>query len=684
LNYTLSSVAICDNSNFHINLVATGLQTLIMKKINIGILGHSKSGKTLLCESILYKSGAISRLGSISQGNTVMDFDAEEVKRGMSINLGIASAKWKKSSLNLVDAPGYADFIGEVIETISAVDSIVINISAVEGVGIGTEKAWALSVEKKMPTIIFINRLDEFDGNFAQLLAKIKVLGKKILPVNLPLLEDGKLKKVVNLLSPEEAKDYADEREKIMEVAAEGDDNLLNKYLEEGSLTEEEIEDGLKKAILQRKIVPLLCGSSLQGIGIESLLNFMEIFFPGSEELAEISGINPKTNQQEKRAPSLKSLDPFAGKLSFFRVFSGQISSNSGIYNSSREKKERIGQLLRVFGKKQEPISQAEAGEIGAVAKLSSVQTGDTLSDVDSPLVLTPLKFPEPAVSFSLKPAKKGIEDKLAAAFSKLKEEDRTIEVARDNETGETIISGVGDLHLDIAINKLKDKFAVEVIKGIPRVAYKETITSSASVQGKYKRQTGGHGQYGDVWLRVESLPRGKGFEFLDEIKGGAVPNQYIPAVEKGVLEAMGKGVIAGYPLVDIRVALYDGSFHTVDSSEIAFKIAASLALKKAVLQAKPILLEPIMNVEVIVPQEFVGDIVGDINSKRGKVLSIETKQNNQLVKASLPLSEMANYATGLRSLTKGKAECRRAFSHYEILPGHLAKKIIEAREKKE
>ena len=665
-----------------------------MKKINIGILGHSKSGKTLLCESILYKSSAISRLGTISQGNTVMDFDAEEVKRGISINLALASIKWKNSTLNLVDTPGYADFIGEVIETVSAVDSIGINISAVEGVGVGTEKAWALSAEKKMPTIIFLNRLDEFDGDFAQLLAKIKVLGKNILPVNLPFFEDGKLKKVVNLLSSEEAKDYADEREKIIEVAAEGDENLLNKYLEEGSLTEEEIEKGLKKAILERKIIPLLCGSSLQSIGIESLLNFTELFLPDSEELPEITGTNPKTNQQEKRARSLNSpftafvfktvLDPFVGKLNFFRIFSGQISSNSGIYNSSREKKERIGQLLRVFGKKQESISQAEAGEIVAVAKLSSVQTGDTLSDVDSPFILAPLEFPEPAVSFSLKPAKKGIEDKLAAAFAKLKEEDKTIDVARDNETGETIISGVGDLHLDIAINKLKDKFAVEVIKGIPRVAYKETISSSASVQGKYKRQTGGHGQYGDVWLRVESLPQGKGFEFLDEIKGGAIPNQYIPAVEKGVVEAMGKGIIAGYPLVDIRVALYDGSFHTVDSSEIAFKIAASLALKNAILQAKPILLEPIMNVEVIVPQEFVGDIVGDINSKRGKVLSIETKQNSQLIKASLPLAEMANYATGLRSLTKGKAEYHRVFSHYEILPGHLAKKIIEAREKKD
>ena len=665
-----------------------------MKKINIGILGHSKSGKTSLCESLLYKSSSIPRPGTISQGNTVMDFEREEVKRGMSINLGVANLKWKNSTLNLVDTPGYADFIGEVIESVSAVDNIIINISATEGIGVGTEKAWALSTEKKMPGIIFINRLDEFDEDFSSFLTEIKTLGKNILPLNLPLLENGKLKKVIDLLSPEEAKDYADEREKIIEVAAEGDDALLNKYLEEGSLTAEEIENGLKKAIRERKVVPLLCGSATEGIGIESLLNFSELFFPGSEELTEIIGTNPKTNQEEKRSCSPNSpftalvfktvLDPFAGKLSFFRIFSGQISSSSIIYNSSREKKEKIGQLLHIFGKKQESIPQAEAGDIVAVAKLSSVETGDTLTDNNSPFILPPLKFPEPTVSFSLKAAQKGTEDKLAAAFPKLKEEDKTIDVARDKETGETIISGIGDLHLDITINKLKDKFGVEVIKGIPQVAYRETIAGSASVQGKYKRQTGGHGQYGDVWLRIEALPRGKGFKFLDEIKGGAVPNQYIPAVEKGVVEAMEKGIIAGYPIVDISVALYDGSFHPVDSSEIAFKIAASLALKKAFLQAKPILLEPIMNIEVLISQEFVGDIVGDINSKRGKVISIETKQKNQFIKASLPLSEMANYATGLRSLTKGKAEYRRAFSHYEILPGHLAKKVIEAREKKD
>ncbi len=670
-----------------------------MKKVNIGILGHSKSGKTLLSEAILYKSGAISRLGNILEGNTVMDSDNEETKRGMSINLGVAWTKWKDVHLNLIDAPGYADFIGEVIETLSAVDNIIINISAMEGIEVGTEKAWSLSQEKKIPTVIFVNRLDEFEGDFFQLLNKIKALGKIILPINLPFFENRKLKKVVNLLSGQEATDYSAPylirgREKIIETAAEGDDGLLNKYLEEGSLTEEEIREGLKKAILERKIVPLLCGSSLQTTGIEPLLDFVGLFLPGNESLPEIAGTNPKTNQQEKRSRSPDSpftafvfktvFDPFAGKLSYLRIFSGLISSNSPIYNATAEKKERIGQFLHIFGKKQEAIPQAGAGDIVAVAKFSSVQTGDTLTDPNQPLILTPLKFPEPAISFSLRPAKKGTEDKLADAFSKLREEDRTINVSRDSETGETIISGVGDLHLDIAINRLKDKLGAEVIKGIPKVAYKETITSIVSVQGKYKRQTGGHGQYGDVWLRVEPLPRGKGFEFVDEIKGGAIPNQYIPAVEKGVVEAMKKGALADYPLTDLRITLYDGSFHTVDSSEIAFKIAASLALKKATLQAKPILLEPIMNVEVIVPQEFVGDIIGDINSKRGKVLSIETKQNQQSVKALLPFAEITNYATGLRSLTKGKADCRRGFSHYEVLPGHLTKKIVEAKEKKD
>ena len=666
-----------------------------MKKINIGILGHSKSGKTLLSESLLYKTKAISRLGNILQGNTVMDFDPEEIKRGMSINLSLAYTKWKEVLLNFIDAPGYADFIGEVMETLSVADNILINISALEGIEVGTEKGLTLSRERNLPTAIFVNKLDEFKGDFFQFLKEIETVEKSILPVNLPVFESGMLKGIADLFSATNLEqNYAAYQEKITERVAESDDALLNKYLDEGSLTAEEIKKGFEKMVRERKIIPLLCGSSLQNIGIEPLLDFMVSSLPESNALPKITGINPETNQEEKRFRSSDNpftalifkttFDPFAGKLSFFRIFSGEISSNSSIYNSSTGKKERVGQILRIFGKKQELVPKAEAGNFVAVAKFSSAQTGNTLSEPAHPIVLTPIKFPEPSISLSIKPKKEGTEDKLAAAFAKLKDEDKTIDVVRDKETGETIISGVGDLHLDITISRLKDKFGAEVIKGIPKVAYRETVTSSASVQGKYKRQTGGHGQYGDVWLRVESLPRGKGFEFVDEIKGGAIPNQYIPAVEKGILEAMEKGVIAGYPLTDFKAALYDGSFHTVDSSEIAFKIAASLALKKAVLQANPILLEPIMSVEVSVPQEFVGDIIGDINSKRGKVLSVATKQNNQLVKAFLPLSEMANYATGLRSLTKGKEEYTRVFSHYEVLPGHLAKKIIESREKKD
>ncbi len=661
---------------------------------NFGLFGHSRSGKTILAEAMLFKAGAIDRMGDINQGNTTMDYEEEEKRRLMSTNLAVANFQWKKSTCYVVDAPGYMDFIGEQISAVEAVDAGIINIAADSGVEVGTEKAWQLLQEKKLPVIVFVNKLDSEHADFQSILKQINDwLGKKAVCVVAPLFSDNKLQSVVNLLDSSNQKkpEFQIFVQNLLDSIAEIDDKLMEKYLNGEELTSEEIISSLRKGIMNGSIIPVCCGSGLNQMGIDHLLDFIINYLPGSE-MSEIKAKNQKgedINVQRTTSASVSGIvfktynDPFMGRISYLKIRSGTLVSNTNFYNASQGSKERVGQFFKLKGKKQELVAEAVSGEIVAVAKLTGFKTFDSFSDPSYPVIYPVPSLPESAVSFSLAPKVKGTEDKLGAAISKIMDEDPTIKVFRDTETNETIISGMGDVHLDVVINKFKEKFGVEVLRGTPKIAYKETITTAASAEGKHKKQTGGRGQYGHCFLKVEPLPRGSGFEFVDEIFGGAIPRQYIPSVEKGVKEAMSKGVLAGYPIVDIKVTVYDGSYHVVDSSDIAFQLAGILALQKAVQDAKPVLLEPIMNVEVSVPQEFVGDVMGTINAKRGRVLEMTAHGNNQVVKALVPLAEMSNYSTELRSLTSGRGTFVMSFFHYEEVPPHLAEKIIETKKVK-
>ncbi|MCM8763912.1 MAG: elongation factor G [Candidatus Omnitrophica bacterium] len=660
---------------------------------NFGIFGHNRSGKTILAEAMLFKAGAIDRMGDINQGNTTMDYEEEEKRRLMSINLAIAHFQWKKATFHIVDSPGYMDFIGEQISAVEAVDAAIINIAADSGIEVGTEKSWHLLSEKKLPVIIFVNKLDSEQSDFQSILKQINDwLGKKAVCVIMPLFSGSRIQSVVNLLDPsnQKAPEFQSFVQHLLDSIAEMDDILMEKYLNGDELTSKEIASSLRKGITNGSIIPVCCGSGLSQIGIEQLLDFIIDYLPPCSEMPPLKGRNQKGEEIEiKRSDPVSGIvfktynDPFMGRISYLKVRSGTLVSNTNFYNASQGAKERLGQLFKLRGKKQELVVEAISGEIVAVAKLTGFKTFDSFSDPSFPVVYPAPNIPDAAVSFSLAPKVKGTEDKLGAAISKIMDEDPSIKIFRDTETNETIISGIGDVHLDVAINKFKEKFGVEVVKGTPKIAYKETITTTASAEGKHKKQTGGRGQYGHCFLKVEPLPRGKGFEFADEIFGGAIPRQYIPSVEKGVKEAMSKGVLAGYPVVDIKVTVYDGSYHVVDSSDIAFQLAGILAMQKAVQQAKPVLLEPIMNVEVSVPQEFVGDVMGTINAKRGRVLEMTAHGNNHVVKALVPLAEMSNYATELRSLTSGRGAFSMSFSHYEEVPAYLAEKIIDAKKSK-
>ncbi|HPP07816.1 MAG TPA: elongation factor G [bacterium] len=671
------------------------MEVVVASVYNFGLFGHNRSGKTILAEAILFKAGVIDRMGDINQGNTTMDYEDEEKRRLMSINLAIAHFQWKKATCHIVDCPGYMDFVGEQISSAEAVDIGIINIAADSGIEVGTEKAWEMLKSRGLPVIIFINKLDAEQADFQSVLKQINDwIGKKAVCVIAPVFSGNKIQSVVNLLDPsnQEKQEFQGFVQNLLDSVAEIDDALMERYLSGEKLTKEEITYSIKKGVMEGSIIPVCCGSGLNQIGVEQLLDFIVGYLPSSSELPPLKAKNQKGEEIEIKRGEDEPLsgivfktynDPFMGRISYLKVRSGTLVSNTNFYNATSGSKERVGQLFKLRGKKQELVAEAFSGEIVAVAKLTGFKTFDSFSDPNFPVIYAMPSIPEAAVSFSLAPKVKGTEDKLGAAISKIMDEDPTIKVFRDTETNETIISGMGDVHLDVVIGKFKEKFGVEVIRGTPKIAYKETITTTASAEGKHKKQTGGRGQYGHCFLRVEPLPRGAGFEFVDEIFGGAIPRQYIPSIEKGVKEAMSKGVLAGYPIVDIKVTVYDGSYHVVDSSDIAFQLAGILALQKAVSEAKPVLLEPIMNVEVSVPQEFVGDVMGTINAKRGRVLEMTTHGNSQVIRAQVPLAEMSNYATELRSLTSGRGTFVMSFSHYEEVPPHLAEKIIEAKKAK-
>ncbi len=673
---------------------------------NVALLSHGGAGKTSLAEALLYISGATNRLGRIEEGTTLSDYTADEVHRKISIKSALLHSPWREHKINLLDTPGYADFVGEVRSVLPVADGAIIVVDATSGVEVGTERAWNYAEEFHLGRLIFLNKMDGDNAKFHSIMEDLKKnWGNKITPLQLPLGEGKGFQGIIDLLDmkaylwdhkgkteekeiPEEGKEKARKyHEELIETAAETDDGLLEKYLEEGNLSEDEVRKAIRQGTGEGKIVPLLCGSAYQAQGMEGLLNTIIDTLPSPPDRPAIPGKKLGTEEEvkveaEKEAPFTAlifktTFEAHLGELSFFRVYSGTLSSGSTVYNSSRGHEERIGQIILPQGKEKEEISQLQPGDLAAVAKLKGAVTGDTLCDKKNPLILPKASFPRPVLSLAVKPKTKKDQEKLSDALGKIGKEDSTFEVHLDHELGQTIISGMGELHLEIIINELRNKFGVEVEVEKSKIAYRETIRSTAKVQGKYKRQSGGRGQYGDVRIEVEPLPHGEDFQFVNKIVGGAIPGKYIPAVEKGVREAMQKGVLAGYPLTDMRVTLYDGSFHDVDSSDMAFHIAGSMALKKASLAAKPVLLEPIIEVEITVPDEYLGEITGDLNGRRGRIMGIEARGKNQLIKARVPLAEMDKYSTDLRSQTKGRGSQTMKFSHYEEVPQRISEKII-------
>ena len=678
---------------------------------NVGLFSHAGSGKTTLSEALLFNAGLLSRRGKVEEGNTVSDWQPEEIKRGISIDLSILPWEWKGCKVNLIDTPGYADFVGNVLGAIRAVDSAVVLLCATSGVEVGTEKVWEYISRENLPVIFFINRMDREGANFDEAVEELQEkINPRATPLFIPVGKESDFRGVIDLLHfralyfgkegkveegeiPEEMKEVAQRaRENLVENIAETNDELLDLYLEGQEISPSQLEEALRVAIRERHIFPILCGSGVENKGVDILADFLVDFAPSPLERPPVRGINPLTEEEEERkcdenepfsALVFKIIsDPYVGKLALFRVFSGKISSDSRLYNASRGVEEKVGQLLFLRGKNQESAKEIKAGDIGVVAKIDEVYIGDTLADREHPIVFPPISYPEPTYMAAIRPLGKGDEEKISQALSRLMEEDPTFRLYRDPDTKEDIVYGMGDIHLDVLTEKMKRKFGVEVSLTIPQVPYKETIKKPAKAEGKYKRQSGGRGQYGHAFLELEPLPRGQGFEFVDKIVGGVIPRNYIPAVEKGVQEAMQEGVLAGYPVIDVRATVYDGSYHPVDSSDMAFKIAGSMAFKKGASEAEPVLLEPIMSVEVIVPEEYMGDVIGDLNSRRGRILGMDPQDSYQKIRALVPLAELFRYSVDLRSLTQGQGYFTMKFSHYEEVPAQLAEAIIEKAKK--
>lgn len=671
---------------------------------NVVLLSHSDAGKTSLSEAILFTSGEIKRLGKVDADSTTSDYDPDEIKRKISINLTLLPCQWQDKKINLVDVPGYSDFIGEVRAAVRVCEGAIIIVSAAAGIEVGTEQAWAYSEEAGLARLIFINKMDRENANFNKTIEQIQSsFGNKCMPLQIPVGAHNDFKGIIDLLTlkcyigdkaeegeiPASLKDQADSmREKMIETIAEVDDVLIEKYLGGEEISREELLMGLKQAVQSGKIVPVLTGSALQNVAIRQLLDAVCNYLPSAREAeivttadSKITDIKPDRQSPPAALVFKTSADPYVGKLTYFRVFSGAIDSNSQVWNVNQNSAERIGQLFVVRGKNQEPVPRVEAGDIGAVAKLNITATGDTLGSQDKLVKIAPATFPEPVYSVAVHPKTKADLDKLGSALARLTEEDLTLRMHRDNDTGETILSGMGDTQLDVAAEKMQRKFGVGVELTIPKVPYKETITQPTKAEYKHKKQSGGHGQYGHVLLELTPLPRDSANEFVSKVVGGSVPKNYIPAVEKGVNEAVKEGVLAGYPVVNVKANIYDGSFHPVDSSEICFKIAGAGAFRRGLADGQPILLEPIMNVKVIVPGDFTGDIISDLNTKRARVQGMNPADGSNVIEAQAPLAEILRYAIDLKSITQGKGTFSMEFSHYEEVPAHISQKIIEERQ---
>lgn len=665
---------------------------------NIAIVGHGGTGKTSLVEAMVFATGATKRLGRVDDGNTVADFYPEEIKRKITISTSLVPCEYRDHKINLLDTPGYADFYFEVVGAMKAADSMLVLFSATAGVEVQTEIIWEAS--GAMPKIAFVNKIDRENADFYKVLNEMQdTFADNIVPVQLPIGAEDNFKGVVDLIKmkallfekgtgkmteadiPADMMDDVESyREQLVEAAAEADDELLTKYLEGEELTDEEVLNGIKEAAAAGSAVLVFCGSALNNMGVQPVMDFMVDCMAGPEINPLVEG---KDIENEPLAAQVfKTIaDPYIGRLTMFRIYTGKLKADSVIYNSSKEKDEKISQLLVMTGKEQSAVPELNAGDIGALAKLAATGTGDSLTVKSAAVVLDPIDFPAPTLNAAIEPKSKADEDKLSSAMQKLLEEDPTIIVEKNVETKQTIVKTMGDTHMDIIIEKLARKFGVDVVTKEMKIPYRETIRSTVEVEGKHKKQSGGHGQYGHVWIKFEPNEEGN-FEFAENVFGGSVPRNFFPAVEKGLVEAMDEGVLAGYPVTNIKATLYDGSYHSVDSSEMAFKMAARLAFKKGMETAKPILLEPICNVEIEVPDAYMGDIIGDLNSKRGRVQGMEPAGKKQVIKAQVPLGEMARYTIDLKSMTQGRGKFKMEFSHYEEVPAQNADKIIEKAKK--
>jgi elongation factor G len=681
---------------------------------NVGMVGHGGVGKTSLVEAILYDAGVTTRLGRVDDGTTISDYTDDEIQRKTSIGASLLHLEWKNHKVNLIDMPGYQDFIGEVVGGLRVAETALILLSAQAGVEVGTEQVWNIAQKYNIARAFFVNKMEKEHADFEKVVKQAKEsFGHQVTPVQIPIGEGVGFKGIVDLIKmkavyfdkfgkpredkipPELEGKVKGYREKLMEAVAESDDLLLEKFFEKGQLTNEEIKDGLRKGVIAFKIYPLLCGSALENIGISTLLDSIVECFPSPLDFVQVKGKEPDTDKEKTIkvgedgslcAFAFKTVsEPHVGELTFLKIYSGKLQSGMDVYNSTKDTTERIGQIYALNGRERKEIGIVSAGDLAAVVKLKNTQTGDTFCEKNARVVLPNINFPKPVINMAIRPKAKGDEEKIANGFAKLHEEDPTFIMEVDSDIKQTIIYGQGELHLDVMVDRLKKRFGVEAELQKPRIPYRETIRAKAESQGKYKRQSGGRGQYGDVWLKLEPLPRGTGFEFVDEIVGGVVPSKFIPSVEKGVSEALNEGILAGYRVVDVRVTLYDGTYHVVDSSDLAFKIAGSMGFKNAATQARPVLLEPIYNLEVIVPEEFMGDVMGDLSSRRGKISGMDREGNFQNIKAQVPLAELYKYSTSLRSLTQGRGIHHREFSHYEEAPKEITEKIIkEAQAEKE
>jgi len=677
---------------------------------NVAVVGHGGCGKTTLVSALLFDAGALNRLGRIEDGTTVTDFDPDEIERKISLQTAVAYGEWRKTKINLIDAPGYANFLSEARTALRVADAALVVVDAVAGVEVQTQKVWSYAEEYGIPRFVIVNRMDRERASFQRALDSIeRAFGRGALPLVIPLGEEKRFVGVTDLLT-EKADVYTDDqsgkyeavdvpedmretektlRDRLVEMVAEGNEELMEEFFEKGTLPQEDLVKGLRQAVLAGRIFPVFPASSLRNVGIHPILDDIVDLLPSPADRGEEKGLDPVRKEETSRKPApdaplsafvFKTIaDPHAGRISLFRVYSGTLKADSTVHNASRDVTERLGSIALLQGKAQTPVPEIQAGDIGAVAKLKETQTNDTLCDKAHPIVYPPIVFPEPATTFAIEPKTRGDEDKISQSLHRLMEEDLVLRLSRDAQTHEMLLSGMGQLHIEVVVGKLRKRYKVEVNLRKPKIPYRETIKSAAEGHGRHKKQTGGHGQFGDCKIRMKPLPRGSDFKFVDDIFGGSIPKNFIPAVEKGIQDARLKGFVAGYPMVDFQVELFDGQYHDVDSSEMSFKIAGSLAFKDAVPKCRPTLLEPVMTVEIAVPEEYAGAVMGDLSSRRGRPQGMETQGSLQVIRAEVPLSEMLSYDAELTSMTGARGSYHMEMSHYDEVPAHLQDKIVAA-----